>query len=236
MKRDKIKIAIPNDTDGITVDMYQEYLQLLEEIEQIDKHRASVYYKLSVASIFSGIDKDVLVANLTAKGLEKLSKASLDLLNEMSEESKRIDLRFEHKGIHFAMLPSLEEMSTAEYVDLTSWYADVKHQRKVAAILFRPVIAKVNNKKLKRVQYEIEPYEGSDKYADIMGDAPAKYLLGASFFLTNLYLELVSYSLNSLDKEEIKSKGVDIDKLQRNLLAISGAGISPFTLSLEKTF
>jgi hypothetical protein len=66
---------------------------------------------------------------------------------------------------------------------------------KAMAVLYRPVTARVANR------YDIEKYEGSDKYANKMLDIPLDIAVGAMLFFWTLGSDLSQASLKSLAME-----------------------------------
>jgi hypothetical protein len=91
---------------------------------------------------------------------------------------------------------------------------------KALAVLYRPIIAG------KKGFYIIEDYEGSDKYAEIMKDAPVNVALGAVVFFYRLGKKLSGYMMDYLQRqvqEQVKLQPQNKD-LER-----SGDGIKVFT-------
>jgi len=52
------------------------------------------------------------------------------------------------------------------------------------AVLYRPVVSEAGN------YYEIEEYDGTDKYAEIMKELPMRVVLGALVFFYHLGIDL----------------------------------------------
>ena len=99
---------------------------------------------------------------------------------------------------------------------------------KAMAVLYRPLTGN------KGEFYEIEKYEGSDKYAAIMADAPASVAIGAMLFFYRLGMTLSLVTLRSL----VPQAKTDLEDQQaiKSLSPKSGDGISPSMLSLEETY
>jgi hypothetical protein len=90
---------------------------------------------------------------------------------------------------------------------------------KAMAVLYRPIVA--GNKDF----YKIEKYEGTDKYADIMKDAPASVAIGSILFFLSLGIELSKTTLDSLLSQQQTSKeGLTAKDLEKN-----GDGINQYT-------
>ena len=68
--------------------------------------------------------------------------------------------RFMLNGQEFGFIPSLEDITYGEFVDLDSYLTDTKNLHRTMAVLYRPVIQKAGKR------YDIEPYESATKYCD----------------------------------------------------------------------
>jgi hypothetical protein len=95
----------------------------------------------------------------------------------------------------FGFLPSLEEITVGELNDVDQYISDWSQMHKAMAVLYRPVVATFGNR------YEIEKYEGSDKYAEQMKEMPLDVTIGAMLFFWTLGKDLSVASLTSLAKE-----------------------------------
>jgi hypothetical protein len=80
-------------------------------------------------------------------------------------------------------------------------------------VLFRPIVKDENG------LIELEPYEGTDKYYEVMGKAPASAFKGAEAFFLTLRTDLLKCSQTYIAKEEAP----EIQALA-NHLRQSGAG------------
>ena len=128
--------------------------------------------------------------------------------------------------VSFGMIPSLDEMTFGEYVDLENFMSDWDNMHKAMAVLYRPITFNKNGK------YLIEDYDGSDKYWEVMKDAPVNVALGAMVFFYRLGKKLSKYTMDYLHHQQNQNQPLMQEKdLQRN-----GDGINQFTLSLEKTY
>ena len=126
----------------------------------------------------------------------------------------------------FGFIPNLDKMSFGEYIDLESYITDWDNMHKAMAVMYRPIVAG------KKHLYEIEPYEGSDKWADVMKDAPVNVAIGALVFFYRLGKKLCKYTMDYLLLQQNQKEASTQEKaLERN-----GDGINQFMLSLEKTY
>jgi len=128
--------------------------------------------------------------------------------------------------VSFGMIPSLDEMTFGEYVDLESFMSDWDSMHKAMAVLYRPI--KYNN----NGKYLIDDYDGTDRYWEVMKDAPVNVALGAMVFFYRLGKKLCKYTMDYLLLQQKQNQTSTQEKaLERN-----GDGINQFMLSLEKTY
>jgi len=113
-------------------------------------------------------------------------------------------------------------MSFGEYIDLETNIGEWDSMHKAMAVMFRPIV------KTKGDKYEIEPYEGTATYSEVMKYAPLDVVMGAMVFFYNLSNELLKATLHSLEME-----GVKMATQKKNSLTKGGDGINQSMLSLE---
>ena len=95
---------------------------------------------------------------------------------------------------------------------------------KALAVMYRPITK--GNKDF----YDIESYEGSDKYAEIMKDAPVTVALGAMVFFYHLGNELRKATLESLQKQTLQ----EIQRQTKTHSEVSGDGTNQYMHLLEE--
>ena len=96
----------------------------------------------------------------------------------------------------FGFIPSLEEITVGELNDIDTYISDWTKMHNAMAVLYRPITATFGNR------YEIEKYEGSDKYAEKMKGISLDIAIGAMLFFWTLGNDLSQATLKSLEKEE----------------------------------
>ena len=126
------------------------------------------------------------------------------------------------KSVTFGFIPKLDDITLGEFIDLDNYISDWQDMHKALAVLYRPITFKKNN------LYLIEEYEGSDKYAEVMKDAPVNVALGAIVFFYRLGNVLSSYLADSLTQQMMKDQEL-IEDLGQN-----GDGINQYTQSLKE--
>jgi len=118
----------------------------------------------------------------------------------------------------------MDEMSLGEYIDLEKYISNWEDMHKALAVMYRPIVAG------KKEFYEIEKYKGSDKYADIMEDAPITVALGAMVFFCHLGRELRKTTLDYLQRQ---TRGI-IQQQKKTHSGVSGDGINQSMRLLEE--
>ena len=170
-----LKITLPEDILDITLDQYQRFIKLSkrDNLSELD-------FNKRVIKIFTGL-KYSDVGNISHKDYAEILE---QITTAMNKDSK-FESRFFIEDVEFGFIPNLDDMSTAEFVDLSNWGVDVDNFHKIMAILFRPIINKdkFNN-------YEIAGYKGSKEYADVMLRMPMNVVNGALGFFYHLAKEL----------------------------------------------
>ena len=109
---------------------------------------------------------------------------------------------FKINGTEFGFIPNLNDITAGEYMDLDGYITDWEDSHKSMAVLYRPIKQKLGNR------YLIEEYEGSDKYSQLMLDAPMDVVLSSKVFFWTLGRELLKSTINFLEesKEMISAK------------------------------
>ncbi len=170
-----MKLKLPENIEDITLDQYQKYTVLVgrEDLDEIsfNKRLISIFTDLKFRDIEKVAYKDyeLIVAQIT-----------LALTQEAEFKST-----FKINGVEFGFIPNLNDISTGEYVDLSTHGTTIENMHKVMAVLFRPIKSKdfFGN-------YEIEPYTGTKQYAELMKYTPLSIVNGALVFFYNLSKEL----------------------------------------------
>jgi hypothetical protein len=210
----KLEIEIPENLKEITLLRFQKYNKLITDNEQ------SEFVNQKTIEIFCGLDfKEV--------GKIKMSSANLIIthLNNLFEKKPSLTQSFTIGGIEFGFIPDFENITMGEYVDIETYIQDVKNWHKMMAVLYRPIKSK------KGKLYEIEEYNGSEKYSEVMKFAPMDAVLGSQVFFYNLGIELLKYTMDSL--QELKTEDKII--IQQHINSLNGGdGINQYTQSLEE--
>jgi hypothetical protein len=181
----KIELTIPTSLNEIKLVQYQKFLSIVKDNEE------SEFLQQKMVQIFCGIDlKDV--ASIRYKDVVEINQ---NINNLFTKENKFIQ-RFKMGGLEFGFIPNLDDMSTGEYMDLDAYITDWDTMHNAMAVLYRPITNKLGTK------YNIEEYKGSVTYADVMRHAPLDVVLGAMVFFYNLGNDLLSSTINYLEKNQ----------------------------------
>jgi hypothetical protein len=209
----KLELIIPTQLSEIKLAQYQAFLKIAETNEDSEfLHQKMVQY-------FCGVDlRDI--ANIKHKQVMEITAS----INEMFKVSHKLIPRFKMGGVEFGFIPNLEEMTQGEFVDLDTYISDWQEMHKAMAVLFRPITKKVNDK------YQIEDYNGSITYSEVMKHAPIDVVLGATVFFYHLGNELMNSTLTYLEENpQIQSL------MSKHNSENGGDGIALSMLSLRET-
>tara|TARA_S200002703_G_scaffold159273_1_gene172171 strand:+ start:1178 stop:1882 length:705 start_codon:yes stop_codon:yes gene_type:complete len=215
----KFTLEVPKELSAITLQQYQKYLKVMEANDDAED---TEFINLKVLEIFCGV---------TMKEAYKLPLAEFSfiinhIVNIFKEDTplQRDFTLTDPKGdsVTFGFIPKLDDISLGEFIDLDNYIGDWQQIHKAMAVLYRPITFRKGD------LYLIEDYEGSDKYSEVMKDAPVNVALGAVVFFYRLGNVLSSYLLDSLTQEMKKDQELIKDLEQ------SGGGINQYMQSLEE--
>jgi hypothetical protein len=217
----EIKLKVPATQADIQLWKYQKYAKIVQDAEG---ELAEDFIRAKILEIFCGVTLKQAY-ELPLKELDSVVTHILALMSEKNGLQKRFTMT-DPKGntTEFGFMPNMDEMSLGEYIDLEKYISNWDTMHKAMAVLYRPIIAG------KKEFYEIEKYEGSDKYSDIMKDAPISATLGSMVFFYHLGNELRKITLDYLQQQ---TRGI-IQQQQKNLSEANGGGINQSMRLLEE--
>ena len=176
------KITLPTSFEEIT-------LGTLQKIRALEGDEDVVAVKL--IEIVTGIKPDEAL-RMKMRDRDEILNTLVEFL---SVQPTKLIKRFTFDGIEYGFNPNLNEMTHGEFTDLKTYENNFEFMHRMMAVLYRPIIKKHDE------LYEIESYEGSFKYADVMKQWPSHIALGAHVFFCDLARELLVSSLKSLRAE-----------------------------------
>jgi len=210
----KLQIIIPTKLSEIKLSQYQAFLNIAKD------NNDEEFLQQKMIQIFCGIDlKDV--AQIKYKDITDITK----IISNMFQQNNSLINTFKLGGVEFGFIPNLDEMTFGEYSDLDTYIIDWNNMHKAMAVLYRPITKKgINN------TYEIESYNGTASYADLMKHAPLDVVLSANIFFYNLGNELLKATIAYLEKDkEVQNI------LQQQTLELNGDGTVQSMLLLKET-
>jgi len=183
----KLEISIPTELKEIKLAQYQAFLKIAKDNEDEE------FLNQKMVQTFCNIDlKDV--AEIRFKDVLEITASLGKMFNV---QSHKFINRFKLGGVEFGFIPELEDMTFGEYTDLDSYIGDWDNMHKAMAVLYRPITKKgLNN------TYEIEKYNGSITYSDVMKHAPLDVVFGANVFFYLLGNELLKSTLTYLENNQ----------------------------------
>ena len=211
----KFELNIPTELHEIKLAQYQKFLEIAKDNEDGE------FLHQKMVQIFCNIDlKDV--AEIKYRDVIEITN-SIGKMFDVTNH-KFIN-RFKMGGVEFGFIPNLDDMSFGEYTDLDTYISDWKEMHKAMAVLYRPI-----KKNGLNGTYEIEKYNGSITYSDVMKHAPLNVVLGANVFFYNLGNELLKSTVTYLENNQ-KIQTI----LHQHNLDKDGDGTVLSMLSLKET-
>jgi hypothetical protein len=196
----KVKILIPTSLSEIKLSQYQKFVKIASENEE------GKFLNQKLVQIFCNTDLNI-VAKMKQKDLNFAVTTITELFNKIPE----LVTIFKINGTEFGFIPNLNDMSSGEYMDLDGYITDWEDSHKSMAVLYRPIKQKLGSK------YLIEQYEGTDKYSQIMLDAPMDVVLSSKVFFWTLGRELLKSTMdflegnNSMSSTKLRNSAKDGD-------------------------
>ena len=211
----KLEINIPTELKEIKLAQYQAFLKIAKDNED------SEFLHQKMVQTFCGIDLKE-VAEIRYKEVIEITES----LGKMFDiKNHKFISRFKMGGVEFGFIPNLDDMTFGEYTDLDTYINDWEQMHKAMAVLYRPI-----KKNGLNGTYDIEKYNGSITYSDVMKHAPLDVVFGANVFFYTLGNELLKSTMTYLENsKEMK------DILQQHNSENGGAGIVQSMLLLKET-
>jgi hypothetical protein len=198
------KLKVPRTLGAITLEQYQRYVKVISENkDSLD----SEFIKLKILEIFCGLTMKEAY-ELAALETDSIVELILTAINEEPPLQRRFTMEDPSGNVvEFGFIPNLEKITQGEYIDAELMITDWDRMHEAMAVFYRPITGS------KGEFYEIEKYEGADKYAAVMRDAPASVAVGAMVFFYHLGTALSNVILVSSMEEMQEMKGL-IEDLQ----------------------
>ena len=219
-----LTLSIPKELSGISVQQYQKYIKTVKVEEGKEPTKEEIdFANLKLLECFCGITMKEAY-NLPLTEFSGIISHIAELFKEETPLQRTFEMT-DPKGqtVKFGFIPKLDDISLGEFIDLDKYISDWQEMHKALAVLYRPVVFE------KKELYLIEDYEGSDKYSDVMLDAPVNVALGATVFFYRLGSELSKHMMDYLENQ------LKEDSELQQTLEQNGVGICRFTDLLKAT-
>jgi len=178
-----MEITIPENLNDITIRQYNEYQKAVKD------KTSQEYIDRKMVEIFCNIKKDIRDVDFS-----KFDEA-VNIIKASLIKSPEFQPTFTMNGITYGFIPVLDRISLGEKIDLDKYLSDENTFHRAMAVMYRPVIFKSNN------LYQIEDYKGSEKYSDVMLEAPLGVFQGAMVFFYNLMNDLLKVTPSYLENQ-----------------------------------
>ena len=190
-----MKVSVPENIADIKLSQFQELMKFANEVD----------INLEGERIIE-VEKIRIMTGLTYKQVEGLSQKDFkDLVSKIDKALNtpcEFQQRFKMNGVEFGFHPNIDACSSEEYMDLMNYNSESETLNRLMAILFRPI-----TKTDSFGNYQIEPYEGTEKYSELFKEMPLNIVNGAIVFFLNLSIELQASIKQSLaTKVQAKEK------------------------------
>ena len=171
----EVRLNIPTTLNEITLGQYQEFskLDVTNESELQSK----------MVQIFCEVPS-IVVRNMKATDIVDVC----DILNNMFDTKHQLINSFKIGKQEYAFIPSLEDMSFGEYVDLDTFIGDNDNLHRAMNVLYRPIDLKQGDR------YKIKDYDPD--LSEDAKDYPLDAVLGAMVFFYDLGRDLSTVMLN----------------------------------------
>jgi hypothetical protein len=214
-----MEITIPESWSEITLEQYMKFFKAIKPYEKTDQYNKKILE--SAIYYFCGISADVY-NKLPEKVFTEISNDMLDLIEK--SKSEKLVLSFELFDQKYGFVPSLDEITYGEYVDLTTYSKDTwQNIALIMSILYRPITEQKGDK------YSIESYNGTvDARVELFNKKLTMDVIfgGLAFFLSlqqDLLIDTLNYSIENLKKTNqkdtrlthiLEKNGISIQQLQ----------------------
>lgn len=165
----------------VTLEQYQRFYSIQQnETDEMQIAKAAV-------QIFCNVED---ARDIEFESVKRISKHITGMLNQKPP----LTTFWGKFGFH----SNLSEITLGELIDLDNYLSKVETMHRAMAVLYRPVISRFAN------MYQIEEYEGADKFADEMRKMPLNVAIGCSLFFYRLGNELTTSILPFLEMPTIE--------------------------------
>lgn len=205
----KLSVNVPTELNELTLGQYQKFLKVQKD------NGDGIFVAQKMIEIFCGIDlKDTFKIKIT--DINEI----VAILNEILDVKPDLINRFKLDNVEYGFIPTLEDISLGEYIDIETHLQSWDDMHKAMSVLYRPIAQSHKDK------YNIIEYEALE--TNVMKDMPLDVCFSSVVFFYNLGIELSSNMMDYLTDQEMNNLSTD----QVNSMK-DGGGILQFTNSLK---
>ena len=171
----EVRLNIPTTLNEITLGQYQKFSKLdVTNESEIQSKMIEIFCEVP----------SIVVRNMKATDIVDIC----NILNNMFDTKHQLINSFKIGKQEYAFIPSLQDMSFGEYVDLDTFIGDNDNLHRAMNVLYRPISQRQGDR------YKIKDYD-----PDLSEDAqnyPLDAVLGAMVFFYDLGKDLSTVMLN----------------------------------------
>lgn len=234
----KIELIVPNALKDITLGQYQSFVALEDDEGKDDSqnlnHKAiEIFCKIPAIAVrgMKKTDIDFALSGINNIVLEIKNKLNN---NEDGDLIRKITLG----GVDYGFCPKLDDISEGEYLDINLYMADWQKMHNAMAILYRPIT--MRKYILGTHLYQIEEYDSSYKYSEIMKDLSMEVVISAMVFFYHLSNELLNaiqaYLSSQTKTTEVQEAMTHTNLHMRQFLQLQAEVFSSYKTLLKPTY
>ena len=194
----KANITIPDNLNEISIGQYQKFLTVTDGLE-------GEFLNQRTVEIFTQTPFNRVIL-MSHKDVKEIANSMFRLLNDKVE----FQHRFKIQGVEFGFMPDMEEMTSAEFADLSKYIGDWQTMHRAMAVMFRPITQE------RKECYEIAEYNGTKDFGDLMKFAPLGIAMGAMVFFYNLVNDLLNITQRYILEEVVEEVVAEQNSLVRS--------------------
>ena len=175
-----------SDWSDITVGQYQE-MMLVQSDSEITKF---------IETISIALETDPEEIRQIPLREYKALQTQMSFISQ--EPLMNLVERFEFRGTRFGLEPDMQLISTGVFLDAEQFKNEpIINLHQTLALIYRPIVSEDSE------SWQIEPHQsvGFEKRALLFKELSIETVLGATFFFSNLGVELSTLFLESLNRE-----------------------------------
>ena len=203
----EVNLSIPTTLNEIPLGQYQEF-------DSLDL-KSDSDVQLKMIEIFCKVPS-VVVRDMKATDIVEIC----NIINAMFETKHQLINTFKLGKQEYGFIPSLEDMTFGEYVDLDTFIGDPENLHRAMNVLYRPIDL-VQGQRYTLKEYDPDTNEEAKNY-------PLDACFGAMVFFYDLGKDLSTVILNSSSKQNEENLAQYLGSLQ------NGDGTIPSMQSLAE--